>query len=164
LPWDSSLNQVPIPSSYKFEKWWLLREDFSELVTKNWNSPTKSKTAIDTWQEKVRRFRKTTKGWSSNIEADLRQMKSEMMEEYDTLDIKAESSALSNSELYRLKFIQLEMQKLGSRKKSKLSNILEIETLLKETGIRPTSMQLQIREGGKPTSTLLRALIDHLMI
>jgi hypothetical protein len=67
----------------------------------------------------VRRFRKTTKGWSRNIEADLRQMKSEMMEEYDTLDIKVESSALSNSELDRLKFIQLEMQKLWLKEEVK---------------------------------------------
>jgi hypothetical protein len=96
-----------------------LREDFSDVVTKIWTSPTKGKTAIDIWQEKVRRFRKTTKGWSRNIEADLRQMKKDLMEEYDTLDIKAETSALSDSEVDRSKFIQLEMQKLWLKEEVK---------------------------------------------
>jgi hypothetical protein len=66
------LHQIPRSTSYKFEKWWLLREDFSDVVIKSWTSPTKGKTANYIWQEKVRRFRKTTKGWSRNIEADLR--------------------------------------------------------------------------------------------
>uniref|UniRef100_A0ACD5T6R4 Uncharacterized protein n=1 Tax=Avena sativa TaxID=4498 RepID=A0ACD5T6R4_AVESA len=96
---------VPKNLSYKFEKWWLLREDFGELVTKIWSAPTKGKTSLDRWQEKVRRFRKNTKGWSMNIEADLRQLKREMMEEYDVLDIKEESEPLSDQELDIMKVI-----------------------------------------------------------
>jgi hypothetical protein len=67
----------------------------------------------------VRRFRKTTKGWSRNIEVDLRQMKKDLMEEYDTLDIKAEMSALSDLEVDRPIFIQLEMQKLWLKEEVK---------------------------------------------
>jgi hypothetical protein len=89
------------------------------VVTKIWTSSTKGKTAIDIWQEKVRRFRKTTKGWSRNIEVDPRQIKKDLMEEYDTLDIKAETSALSDSEVDRLKFIQLEMHKLWLKEEVK---------------------------------------------
>jgi uncharacterized protein YdcH (DUF465 family) len=72
----------------------------------------KEKTSIDKWQEKVRRFQKTKKGWSRNIEADLRRLKKDLMEEYDSLDIKAENEALSDSELARMREIHLEMQKL----------------------------------------------------
>jgi hypothetical protein len=89
------------PASYKFEKWWLLREDFKDLVTKSWLAPTKVKNAIDRWHKKVRRFRKSTKGWSKNIDADLRKMKKEMMDEYDILDLKAESDDLSALEQVR---------------------------------------------------------------
>jgi hypothetical protein len=53
--------------------------------------PTKGKTSIDIWQEKVRIFRRTTKWWSYNIEAELRKVKKEMMSEYDFLDIKSET-------------------------------------------------------------------------
>jgi hypothetical protein len=56
--------------------------------------PTKGKTSIDIWQEKVRIFRRTTKRWSSNIEAELRKVKKEMMLEYDFLDIKSETKDL----------------------------------------------------------------------
>jgi hypothetical protein len=117
--WDSGLNHIPQKSSYKFEKWWLLREDFSDLVAKSWNAPTKGKSAIEVWQEKVRRFRKTTKGWRRNIVADLRQLKSEMMEEYELLDIKAANGTLSESENKRMRFIHSEMQKIWLKEKTK---------------------------------------------
>jgi uncharacterized protein YdcH (DUF465 family) len=112
LLWNSGLSRILKATSYKFEKWWVLREDFRELVEKSWNAPTKGKTAIDKWQDKVRWFRKTTKGWSRNIKADLRRLKKDLMEEYDSLDIEAENEALSDSELARMREIHLEMQKL----------------------------------------------------
>ena len=36
LVWDSGLQVPPKSSSYKMEKWWLLREDFRDLITKIW--------------------------------------------------------------------------------------------------------------------------------
>jgi hypothetical protein len=36
-------------------------------------------------------FRSPTKGWSANIEAEIRKRKKSLMEEYGVLDIKAES-------------------------------------------------------------------------
>jgi hypothetical protein len=119
IMWDSGVNHCHRPMSYKFEKWWFLREDFKELVTKSWQAPTKGKTALDRWQEKIRRFRNTSKGWSRNIEADLRKLKKDMMEEFDLLDIKSESETLSDAELPRLKEINLEMQKLWLKEETK---------------------------------------------
>lgn len=92
IPWESGIDLLPRASSYKFEKWWLLRTDFKEIVFKSWSAPTKGHTAIEIWQEKTRRFRKTSKGWSRNIEAALRNLKKDMMEEYDLLDIKSENT------------------------------------------------------------------------
>lgn len=57
--WESGVGHVPTPPSYRFEKWWLLRADFRDMVTKSWNASTKSTFAIGIWQEKTRRFRKT---------------------------------------------------------------------------------------------------------
>jgi hypothetical protein len=68
---------------------------------------------------KNRRFRKTSKGWSRNIETDLRKLKKDMMEEFDLLDIKSESKTLSDAELARLKEINLEMQKLWLKEETK---------------------------------------------
>ena len=72
---------------FKFEKWWLLREDFTELVRKIWNEPTGRSCPLENWQIKIRRFRRTTKGWNSNEEANHRRYKRILPLEFDSLDI-----------------------------------------------------------------------------
>jgi hypothetical protein len=64
-------------------------------------------------------FSKTTKGWSKNIESDLRQLKKEMMEDYDCLDIKSEHDQLSDIEVERMKVIRSKMQKLWLKEEVK---------------------------------------------
>ena len=47
--WDSGVDHFNQKPPYIFEKWWLLREDFPALVSKSWEAPTKSTTAIGIW-------------------------------------------------------------------------------------------------------------------
>ena len=91
LLWDSGLNQTPKSNSFKFEKLWLLREDFTE--------PTGSSCPLENWQIKIKRFRRTTKGWNSKEEANLRRYKRLLLLEFDSLDIKAETTDLSEVRL-----------------------------------------------------------------
>lgn len=81
--WDSGVGLQPRSSSYKFEKWWLLRDDLKAVVEKAWSTPVRGKSSIDIWQEKVRILRRMTKGWSHNIEAERRLIKKDLMDEYD---------------------------------------------------------------------------------
>ena len=67
---------------------------------------------MDNWQEKMRKLRRVSKGWSSNEEAQLRRYKKILLEEYDKLDIKSETIVLSDSESSRLKFTHSELQKI----------------------------------------------------
>ena len=53
---------------------------------------------MDVWQNKLRYFRRLAKGWSANLDAEIRRNKKTLMEEYDTLDIKAEGQDLTNEE------------------------------------------------------------------
>jgi hypothetical protein len=62
IMWDSGINHSHKKASYKFGKWWLLKECFNDPVIKSWQAPTKGKTTIDMWQKKIRRFRITSKG------------------------------------------------------------------------------------------------------
>jgi hypothetical protein len=73
--WDSGCNQVPKKSGFKFEKWWLSRPDFKDLVIKAWSLGRDNKTAIDNWHDKCKYFRKLARGWSANLEADIRKHK-----------------------------------------------------------------------------------------
>lgn len=79
IVWELGLDSPAKSSSYKFENWWLLREDFKDLVAKIWNEPFKSQSSIEIWQEKLRKSRRVTKGWNSNIEANLRRLKRILM-------------------------------------------------------------------------------------
>jgi hypothetical protein len=104
---------------YRFEKWWLMRGEFKTLARQNWDLPVRGGSSIDIWQENTRRFRKWSKGWSKNIESDLRNLKKSMMEEYDTFDINFESEELSPVEHLRLKDIYAEMHNLWLKEEVK---------------------------------------------
>jgi hypothetical protein len=73
--WDSGVQLTPRSSSYKMEKWCLLREDFSVLIVKTWNSVPNIGSPLSVWQKKIRKIRKFTKGWSANEEASIRRYK-----------------------------------------------------------------------------------------
>jgi hypothetical protein len=80
-----------------------------DVVVKVWSIQLHSNNPLDVWQAKVRCFRSSAKGWSANIDADIRKNKKSLIEEYDTLDIKAESQELLAGESERFKQILAEM-------------------------------------------------------
>lgn len=117
--WDSDINHLPISGSFKFEKWWLLREDFKGIVERSWNAPVYGHTAIERWKNKIRRLRRVCKGWSKNIEAALRNLKKDLMHEYDLLDIKSETTELSDDEKIRFKQILQEIRSIWLKEEVK---------------------------------------------
>ena len=78
-------------------------------MTKAWSLSKNSRNVVDIWQSKVRYFRKLAKGWSANLEADIRKHKKEIKEEYDALDIKSQSFSLIDAERGRLDEILREL-------------------------------------------------------
>lgn len=48
--WDSGEDHPPRKASFKFEKWWLDREDFKKVVIKAWSIKNTGRNAIDNWQ------------------------------------------------------------------------------------------------------------------
>jgi hypothetical protein len=51
---------------FRFEKWWLEKDSFNDIVTKAWSTPCDEKKDIDIWQFRVRTFRRWTRGWATN--------------------------------------------------------------------------------------------------
>jgi hypothetical protein len=61
-------------------------------VQKAWSIQRKrGDSNLDCWQAKVRYFRKLAKGWSANLEVEIRKQKKALMDEYDALDILSET-------------------------------------------------------------------------
>ena len=56
--WESGCGEPVKKSSFKFEKWWLARPDFRDIVIKAWNTKGFSSNPVDVWQSKVRAFRR----------------------------------------------------------------------------------------------------------
>ena len=60
---------------FRFEKWWLEREEFQNLVAKTWNTHFHYAIPLDRWQAKVGLLRRKIKGWSKNVNGKIRKYK-----------------------------------------------------------------------------------------
>jgi hypothetical protein len=116
---------------FRFEKWWLEKDNFRDIVVKAWSEPCKATNIMDRWQFRVITFRRLVRGWASNEVASLNKKKRELADEYNILDNKAEEGGLSSSKLKRLKEVTDELGKIWAldeikiRQRSRDRNILE---------------------------------------
>jgi hypothetical protein len=60
---------------FRFEKWWLEREDFKDVVRKAWETKTKGLNSLDVWQLKIRSLRRLVRGCATNVIAELNRHK-----------------------------------------------------------------------------------------
>uniref|UniRef100_A0A0A9FC23 Uncharacterized protein n=1 Tax=Arundo donax TaxID=35708 RepID=A0A0A9FC23_ARUDO len=51
---------------FRFEKWWLEKKNFRELVVKAWSLPCNAIDPMEVWQFRVRSFRKLARGSAAN--------------------------------------------------------------------------------------------------
>lgn len=58
---------VPMAHIFRFENFWLLREDFSEVVTNNWVASPAIFDKAKILTNKCKNLRSVVKAWSSNL-------------------------------------------------------------------------------------------------
>jgi hypothetical protein len=79
----------------------------------------KGESVIERWQNKVRLFRRKAKGWSVNVEAEVRKKRLKLSSEYDKLDVIAENRPLSDQEKEKMHIIYNELNKIWGMEESK---------------------------------------------
>jgi hypothetical protein len=88
----SSRSKTPF---FRFEKWWLKVEGFSKIVKNSYDSECLVDDPLEVWQFKIRILRKKLRGWSRNIESEMKRNKSSLLSTIDKLDKLAETQMMS---------------------------------------------------------------------
>ena len=104
----------PKPYLFCFEKWWLTQEGFHDLVRNSWNLPCHETNPLDTWHCKLKRLRQHLKGWSLNVNADLKRKKQSLLQEFDILDVFSETNSLEEEDRERMRNISRELDHIWS--------------------------------------------------
>jgi hypothetical protein len=60
---------------FKFEKWWLEVDGFAEVVKGAWQTRCPSSDPVEVCQFKIRLLMRKVKGWSKNMEAEVKREK-----------------------------------------------------------------------------------------
>jgi hypothetical protein len=103
-------------------------DELEKIVEAIWKSPAEGKKAIDRWQNKVRRFRKKAKGWSANLESEIRRRKKRLESEYNKLDVEADFRDLTTNETERKDQVakeltkKFEMEEIKARQRAREKN------------------------------------------
>jgi hypothetical protein len=58
---------VSFGKKFIFEKWWVERADFIDVVLKAWSTPCPQSDPMEMWQNKIRSLRKMVRGRANNV-------------------------------------------------------------------------------------------------
>ena len=84
---------------FKFERGWLIRDDFYDMVASIWQSETSGRTSLERWQNKIRRLRQHLRDWAKHTVGTYRKEKKRLLAILEKLDKKAETNFLSDQEV-----------------------------------------------------------------
>jgi hypothetical protein len=84
---------------FKFERGWLVRDGFYDMVANIWQSKSSGSTPLEHWQFKIRRLRQHLRGWARHTAGSYKKEKKTLLSLLEDLDKKAKSDHLSDQEV-----------------------------------------------------------------
>jgi exonuclease III len=115
---------------FKFERGWLLREDFYDMVANIWQSENAGSTSLERWQSKIRRLRQHLRGWAMHTAGSYKKEKKKLLALLENLDKKAEDSSLSDQEINLKHYLKERLVSLLREEELKWYERAKVKTLL----------------------------------
>ena len=75
---------------FKFERGWLIRNGFYDMVASIWQSETSGRTSLERWHNKISRLRQHLRGWAKHTVGTYKKEKKRLLALLEKLDKKAE--------------------------------------------------------------------------
>ena len=116
---------------FKFERGWLIRDGFYDLVANVWQSETSGSNPLERWQSKIRRLRQYLRGWAASTAGSYKKEKKTLLALLHDLDKKAETDCLSDQEINLKQYLKerlvtlLREEELKWYERAKVKSLLE---------------------------------------
>jgi mannosylglycoprotein endo-beta-mannosidase len=115
---------------FKFERVWLLRGGFYDLVATIWQSETKGSNPLERWQSKIRRLRQHLRGWAKHTTGSYRKKQKLLLSLLDNLDKKAKNGQLSDQDINLKHYLKERLVSLLREEELKWYERAKVKTLL----------------------------------
>jgi hypothetical protein len=117
---------------FKFERGWLVRDGFYDMVANIWQSESLGSTPLERWQFKIRRLRQHLRGWARHTAGSYKKEKKTLLSLLDNLDKKVETDQLSDQEVNLKHYLKERLVTLLREEQLKWYDRAKVKTLLKE--------------------------------
>jgi hypothetical protein len=115
---------------FRFERGWLLKEDFFDLVANIWRSENSGSSPLQRWQSKIHRLRQHLRGWASNMAGSYKKEKKTLLALLHNLDKKAENDRLIDHEINLKHYLKERLVSLLREDELKWYERAKVKTLL----------------------------------
>jgi hypothetical protein len=117
--------------TFKFERGWLTRDGFFDMVADIWQSECRGYTTLERWQNKIRNLIQYLRGWAKHTTGIYRKEKKSLISLIDLLDKKVETSILSDNEINMKHYLKgrlvtlLREEEIKWYERAKVQNLLQ---------------------------------------